>query len=54
MEKSIREFLGLTVTVRFGSVYSGYSKIAYSYREAYSSVQLNRPGKEEEENAFVI
>ncbi|MBW5448243.1 response regulator [Cohnella sp. CFH 77786] len=51
MEKSIREFLGLTVTVRFGSVYSGYSQIAYSYREAYSSVQLKRPGKEHEESA---
>jgi two-component system, response regulator YesN len=51
MEKSIEEFLGLTVTVRFGSVYSGYSQIAYSYREAYCAVQSKRPGKEEGENA---
>jgi two-component system response regulator YesN len=50
IEKSIEEFLGLTVTVRFGSVYSGYSQIAYSYKEAYCSVQLQRPDREEGES----
>lgn len=47
MEKSIAEFLGLTVTVRFGSVYSGYGQIAYSYREAYGSIQMKKSGKKD-------
>jgi two-component system response regulator YesN len=45
MEKSILEFLGLTVTVQFGSVYSGYGQIAFSFREAYGSVQMKKAEK---------
>ncbi|KRE69747.1 response regulator transcription factor [Paenibacillus sp. Soil750] len=48
LEKSIAEFLGLTVTVQFGSIYSGYGQIAFSYREAYGSVQKRKSDKKNE------